>query len=108
MVRNPGHGNADPLTHLPAREHDVQDMRGNFGIAFECLVEISKAEEEDGVREPSLDLEVLTANRRHRFQRGAALGRSRGNVRQQWRLRVGVQSALSFADLATRGGEWEV
>src|SRR5215212_7282792 len=71
-MRNPGHGNADALAHFPAGEHDVQDTRRDFRVVFERLVKISQAEEEDGVREPSLDLEVLAADRGCRFEFGAA------------------------------------
>ena len=63
VVRNPGHRNADALAHLSAGEHDVQDPRRGFGIVLERLVEISEAEEEDGVRKSMLDLEILATNR---------------------------------------------
>ena len=33
VVRNPGHGNADALAHLPAGEHDIQDTRRGFASA---------------------------------------------------------------------------
>ena len=105
VVRNPGHRNADALAHLSAGEHDVQDPRRGFGIVLERLVEISEAEEEDGVRKSLLDLEILAANRWRRFERGAALRQCRASVWQQRRLRVGGQCALSFADLSARGGE---
>ena len=105
VVRDPGHGNADALAHLPAGEHDIQDTRRGFRVVLERLVEISEAEEEDGVRESSLDLEILAANRGRRLERGAALRWRRVSVWQQRRLRVGSQCALSFADLSARGGE---
>ena len=105
MVRDPGHGNADALAHLPAGEHDVQDTRRGFRIVLECLVEIPEAKEEDGVRESLFDLEILAANRGHCLERGAALRLRRVSVWQQRRLRVGGQCALSFADLSARGGE---
>ena len=63
VVWNSGHRNADALAHLPAGEHDVQDARRGFCIVLERLVEISEAEEEDGVRKSLLDLEILAANR---------------------------------------------
>jgi uncharacterized protein YciI len=105
MVRNPGHRNADALAHFPAGEHDVQDTCRGFRIVLERLVEISKAEEEDGVRKSLLDLEILAANRWSRLEGGAFLRERRASVWQQHYLRVGSQCALSVADLSARGGE---
>jgi hypothetical protein len=75
VVRNPRHGDANAFAHLPAGKHDIQDSRRDLRVALERLVKISETEEENGVRESLLDLEILAANRRHRRYRGAA-GRS--------------------------------
>jgi hypothetical protein len=63
VVGDAGHRHPQPLAHLPAGQDDVEDAGGDPGVVVEGFVEVAEAEEEDGVGEAALDLEVLAAER---------------------------------------------
>ncbi len=66
VVRNPAHRDGVFLPLVARRERQVEDAGHVDRVFIEHLVEVAEAEEQDGVRIPRLDLEVLAHERRGR------------------------------------------
>ena len=65
MGGNAGHRHLEVLAHAARGERDFQLGRCQVGVVVEGLVEISQAEEDDGVGVGMLDFQVLAADRSH-------------------------------------------
>src|SRR5439155_3952637 len=95
------------LALVPRRQRQRQRARDIDRILVEHLVEVPEAEEEDGVRIPRLDVEVLAHQRGRaaaRVAAGLAVGpRRRGAPRRGQRLLLGGRGALLGGGLGRRG-----
>ena len=65
MGGDTGHWYLQVLAHAAGGEGDFQLCRCQLSVVVEGLVEISQAEEDDGVGVGVLDFEVLAADRSH-------------------------------------------
>jgi hypothetical protein len=89
VMRDTGEGDADTFAHFAAGEDDIEDAGGDLGVLLEGLVEVAEAEEEDGVGEAALDLQVLTADWRVTPRTPCTIGRGGRGSRDQRCLGVG-------------------
>ena len=80
VVGHAGEGHAQVLAHRLRGQRDLELLSYQLSVVVEGLVEIAEAEEDDGVGEAALDLQVLAADRRLRHS-GWRLG--------SWRLEIG-------------------
>ena len=64
VMREARQRHAHALAHRPRGEDDLQLARHELGVLVERLVEVAQPEEDDGLREAALDLQVLAAQGR--------------------------------------------
>ena len=63
VVGDAGEGHAQVLAHRLGGERYLQLAGAELGVLVERLVEVAEAEEDDGVRVASLDVEILASDR---------------------------------------------